>query len=113
MNRKIPATPEHGNPEAIRCDHRVGLLCLGGVEGSERVTPIPVLKECILNGGTVDSAQRSCTEHTRYTHHVERVKCLLGTTSEARRQVPQLAQAGDGRASRLNRVPGGLRTRIA
>jgi ribulose-bisphosphate carboxylase large chain len=40
-------------------------------------------------------------------------ECLLGTTSEARRQVPQLAQAGDGRASRLNRVPGGLRTRIA
>jgi hypothetical protein len=31
-------------PEAIRCDHRVGLLCLGGVEGSERVTPIPVLQ---------------------------------------------------------------------
>jgi hypothetical protein len=36
--------PEDLRPEAIRCDHRVGLLCLGGVEGSERVTPIPVLQ---------------------------------------------------------------------
>jgi hypothetical protein len=36
-------------------------------------------------------------------------KSLLGT----RRRVSQIAQAGDGLASRLNRVPGGLRTRIA
>jgi hypothetical protein len=48
--------PEDLRPEAIRCHHRVGLLCLGGVEGSERVTPIPVLKECIFNRGAVDSA---------------------------------------------------------
>jgi hypothetical protein len=38
---------------------------------------------------------------------------ILFLLVQNRRQVPQLAQAGDGLASRRNRVLGGLRTRIA
>ena len=42
--------PEYLRPEAIRCDHRVGLLCLGRVEGAEGVTLIGVL-ETVTNTG--------------------------------------------------------------
>ncbi len=49
--------PEYLRPEAIRCEHRVGLLCLSGIEGAEGVTPIAVLEKGILDGRTVDRAR--------------------------------------------------------
>ena len=66
--------PEDRIPEAIRCDHGVRLLRLGRVEGPECVTPITILEQGILYRSAVDSTQERSTEHSRDTHHVERVE---------------------------------------